>query len=381
MRGTPAWQKLMLPFLIGLALLFSWFFIQLQQIAALRQQSVLLQAQIDALPRTTEPKDRITLQKVRIDADKDRITLENGTYGTVIQALGGIFFFVTAYFTARNLEATENKQVTERFSKAIEQLEHTGIHARLGGIYALERIAKDSEKDYWQVMEVLTAFVREKAPWPTLSSPALPSTDIQAILTVLSRRSKFYGKGEEHSLDLRQTNLQKANLDEINLRGADLRKASLQKASLWQTNLQNANLEEADCRDTELGGANLQEANFRKVNFQEAKLERANLQGARLRKADCHNAKFGGANFYQAKLGEANFEGANLQKADLREATLWKASFKGADLQEAKLRGAQLEEASFVGAIGLTLEQVKSAKGWERASFDEELRKKLGLQP
>ena len=35
---------------------------------------------------------------------------------------------------------------------------------RLGGIYALERIARDSEKDHGPIMEVLTAYVREKAP-------------------------------------------------------------------------------------------------------------------------------------------------------------------------------------------------------------------------
>jgi uncharacterized protein YjbI with pentapeptide repeats len=355
-------------------------FIQFQQIAALKQQSMLLQTLIDALPKETEPKERITLQKVRIDADKDRITLENGTYGTVIQALGGLFFFVTAYFTARNLKATEDKQVTERFGKAIEQLEHSGIHARLGGIYALERIAKDSEKDYWQVMEVLTAFVREKAPWPsTLPLPMLPSADIQAILTVLSRRSKAYGEGEEHPLDLRQTNLQKANLDEMNLRGINLRGANLQSASLWQTNLQDANLEEADCRNAELGEANLQEANCWKVSFQEAKLEGANLRGARLREADCRNAKFREANFHKAKLGEATFEGSNLQTANLRETTLWKASFKGADLQASKLEGAQLEGAIFDGTIGLTPAQIRTAKGWEQASFDQKLRQELGL--
>ena len=55
----------------------------------------------------------------------------------------------------------EEKLVTERFSKAVELLASGDLTARLGGIYALERIAKDSEKDYWQVMEVLTAFVRD----------------------------------------------------------------------------------------------------------------------------------------------------------------------------------------------------------------------------
>jgi hypothetical protein len=39
---------------------------------------------------------------------------------------------------------------------------------RIGGIYALERIARDSAKDHPTVMEVLNAFIRDhsREPWP-----------------------------------------------------------------------------------------------------------------------------------------------------------------------------------------------------------------------
>lgn len=108
------------------------------------------------------------LQTKDITDAKDRGTLENAARITLVQALGGLSLFVTAYFslqnlklTQQNLVATQEKQVTERFAKAIEQLGNASIHVRLGAIYALERIAKDSDKDYWQVMEILTAYVRE----------------------------------------------------------------------------------------------------------------------------------------------------------------------------------------------------------------------------
>jgi len=35
---------------------------------------------------------------------------------------------------------------------------------RLGGIYALERIANESEQDHWPIMEVLCTYVRNVAP-------------------------------------------------------------------------------------------------------------------------------------------------------------------------------------------------------------------------
>src|SRR5215217_8163404 len=83
--------------------------------------------------------------------------------------------------TQRTLELTEQGQITERFTRAIDQLgatyETTGkprLEIRLGGVYALERIAWDSpERDYSTVMEVLTAYVRENtslAPGPSSRS-------------------------------------------------------------------------------------------------------------------------------------------------------------------------------------------------------------------
>ena len=95
---------------------------------------------------------------------------------------------------------------------------------RLGGIYALERLANDSpDRDYSTIMEVLTAYVRENAPRPqeVISSPAsepsetktatepanqelpTPLADIQAILTVLGRRKKA-GQAGDVVLDLYQ---------------------------------------------------------------------------------------------------------------------------------------------------------------------------------
>jgi hypothetical protein len=46
--------------------------------------------------------------------------------------------------TARTFEVTEQGQITERYSKAIEQLGADKLDVRLGAIYALERIATDS---------------------------------------------------------------------------------------------------------------------------------------------------------------------------------------------------------------------------------------------
>jgi hypothetical protein len=86
--------------------------------------------------------------------------------------------------------------VTDRYTKAIEQLGHEKLDVRIGGIYALERIARDSPRDHPTVMAVLAAFIREHSreqwplPEPGTKTVSRPTTrpDVQAALTVIGRR-------------------------------------------------------------------------------------------------------------------------------------------------------------------------------------------------
>lgn len=231
---TPAISKLLrLPLLLGipvLALLLALWLVQQHNVNSLDQQIDALQQQIETLPATVTPKDKLALEKDRLSLEQGRVNAQNAIYGTLIQALGGAFFVVTAYFTYRNVKATEanvraaeEKQVTERFSKAIELLGSERLEVRLGGIYALERIAKDSPKDHWTIMEVLTSFVQEKSPlYPSkntqhqkaslvesiLNKQPEPSpqehesqkitTEVQAVLTVIGRRDSSKEQELQH---------------------------------------------------------------------------------------------------------------------------------------------------------------------------------------
>jgi hypothetical protein len=104
---------------------------------------------------------------------KVRFDKENEARRTVAQIIGGFALLIGIYFTwrriaatERNLEIAQDGQITERFTKAIGQLGNEKLEVRIGGIYALERIARDSEKDHWPIIKVLTAYVRENSPWP-----------------------------------------------------------------------------------------------------------------------------------------------------------------------------------------------------------------------
>ncbi len=92
-------------------------------------------------------------------------------------------------------------------------------------------------------------------------------------------------------------------------------------------------------------------------------LERANLQGAILNGSELQEANLGRANLRAAELIAVNFLNANLRGAELQGAVLQDADLDGADL-----RGAQ----------HLDPEQVKLAKNWACARYDEAFRRQLG---
>ncbi|MEH2046431.1 pentapeptide repeat-containing protein [Nostoc sp.] len=292
------------------------------------------------------------------------------TTGTIFV---GIAVFINAFYAAKraeaanesakaalqNAKAAQDKQITERFAKAIEQLGNEKIETRLGAIYTLERIAKDSKDDHWTIMEVLTAFVRENAPLKKDEEQESPKicTDIQAALTVIGRRN-CKNDLENQRLNLDNINIKRAQLKGANLQGADLRKANLQGAFLWEANLQGADLRKA----------NLQGADLRKANLQGAVLWETNLQGADLRKANLQGADLRKANLQKAVLLEANLQGTDLTEANLQAAKLW-----GANLQGAKLWGANLQGTDLWGAENLEQQQIEEAKSDRTTILPENL--------
>ena len=212
----------------------------------------------------------------------------------------------------QNAEAANQKQITERFSKAIEQLGSDKPEVILGGIYTLERIARDSEPDQWTIMEVLTAFVRQNAPViKENESQFLEDQEkflklrisIRACLTVIGERK--HPDLENKYIDLTEVNISGFNLVKFKLKGFKLTGANLTGANLIETNLIGADLTGADFKGADLKGAYLFRANLTganltgayrlepdcitKVLLTEADLERAILTGAIMPDGSIHD--------------------------------------------------------------------------------------------
>ena len=294
---------------------------------------------------------------------------------------GGLIVSISAFYTLvlslsednnilgrwviRKLNAYENvetecqciepigKNIFSRFSNAIEQLGNEKIETRLGAIYALEKIAQDSNEDSWTIMETLAAFIRENAPiievdevGEEFSFSSIP-TDIQAALTVIGR-SKLHLNQEHPRLDLRNTDIRGADLTDANLQHIDFTGAYLQGVIFYGANLSGAylaaaNLSEAILYEANLKGATLYEANLKEAIVRKANLVQATLYKANLEKAVLYEANLQEATLYGANLQEAMLYEANLIEANLEDTNLYRANFIGADLQSCKLIGAYLE--------------------------------------
>ena len=171
------------------------------------------------------------------------------------------------------------------------------LEVRLGAIYALERIARDSERDHITVMEILCAYIRENAPrnlaqnhdlgeWPKWPGEAdaedqqsrglrlegrtkklktwcwglsAPRVDIQAALAVIARRSE-----EQIAIERRQR--RPYDIDDLG----------------YQLDLRKTNLQRSDLRCAHLDRALLQNARFEGTDLYETRLERAKLSRARM---------------------------------------------------------------------------------------------------
>jgi hypothetical protein len=289
---------------------------------------------------------------------KDLAKLQNDARTTLIQGLGGAVLLIGLYFTLRNLQLTQDRQITEHYTHAVEHLGSDKLAMRLAAIYALERIARDSERDHWPIMEILTAYVREHAPRKAgvenhgTQLPKL-APDIQAILTVIGRRTRTYGKGEDQRLNLSGTNLQGAVLVDAQLQGATLDDVQLRGARAVRIRLQGATLWDAQLQEATLYGGQLQGAIFSGTRMERTNLGNAQFQGAELLFA----------RLYRAVLVGAQFQGARLDGARLR----------GADLRKAQLQDANLEGARLVRARNLTIEQLSTVKTLYEAHLDPPL--------
>jgi len=303
--------------------------------------------------------------------EREIFDIENSSRATLGQILGGVAVLAGLIFawqqlgnTSESLFVSQEGQITDRFTRAVGQLGDADLTIRLGGIYALERIARDSERDHETVMEILAAFARQRLAavngTPVAAAEgdsSVPNSvrdiplDVDAVLKVISRRDSARDGAE--CIDLSGMNLARAvfsgsslNLTNVCLRFADLRSAKLAGVDFFEADLIGTDFSGADLDSANLSGAQLTGALFVRAN-----MSQANLTGADLTGADLRQATLQGTVLRDALLNGTNLNGAVLIGTDFQGANML-----GADLTTATMSGVNLRDAT-----NLTVEQVDAA--------------------
>jgi len=300
------------------------------------------------LPHPT-PKGSVPL------SEAERLAAISSVRQHILWAAGGLIAIVTLVFTWRRDQITRfsatldrDANFTSRYTEAISQLGSDNESIRLGGIYALERIASDSRRDHQTILDVLAAFVRATSPIPDVPvTPGPPlQNDIAACLEVIGRLSQL-------TRTIRPLNLAGCALNGANLAGARLENATLERADLRTADLRGANLKGADLRgaalmsaeltDADLTEARLERADLTEVRLFRAKLVQAHMPSVVMRTANLSYADLSYAMVHGAKMPDCNLIGAKLVHADLRNAELSRSALMQADLTDADLTGVDVE--------------------------------------
>lgn len=287
---------------------------------------------------------------IHLQEAREAVRTQLLTVGAGVLAVGALLY------TALNFRLSRQGQVTDRYTKSVEQLGSSMLDVRIGGIYALERIARDSRRDHSAVIEVLVAFAREHShdQWPsdnnddTLERATRP--DVQAAVTVIGRRNSSYDPGGMALFcDLHGANLADANLALGNFAVATLYNADLTRARFTDANLSGATLNNSMLTGAYAVGANFVEAILTGATITAAVFSGVNLSGALLADADLSGTDVSAANLTNANLLRANLTEANLADAKLIDAQLLDANLTRTNLKRARLKGANLAGADLVG--------------------------------
>jgi len=325
--------------------------------------------------------------------------------GLTITGLGALlaapFVLIKAWINERNTDAAEQGLITDRFTKAVEQL-------------GRERTVNVPKTVRYRTVKYRPADHAKGERLPTVTETQGEALDLPPGATIVEREDEWQTRTLEETVEITEPNLEVRlgaiyaleRIAEDSLRDhipimetlcAYLRENAPRAAPYAENHAKAPRIDiqtvltvlgrraperiayetgedaewpkyRLDLSATHLAGAELDEA-----RLGPARLFRADLQGARLVRAKLQGAGLGGAKLQGARLGGAKLQGAWLAGADLQGAGLGGAKLQGARLGGANLKSADLSDwtiartslrsADFTDAKRLSPESVKSAFG------------------
>lgn len=328
---------------------------------------------------------RASQQQVAIARESHYTTL----FAKAVEQLGG-----TREVQIREIDKTTNPPTTYSYPETQPNLE-----VRLGAIYALERIARDSARDKKAIFEVLCAYARNPensgrlppiGDVPTKDEEfyrwraGLPSirVDMQACIYILG--SDLFADLDVNIFDLSRANFQCATLSNNNLTAANLESTNLDATILDNTVINQATLDRSHIRAATTTNSSIENSSFdhsdisfmhsSETSFVGSGGHKARLSQMMLSKCDLSYCYFTDSTFSsvtltdgkcswislkKSRLDASRFRNTNAQYANFRGTTIVDTVFFRTDLRGSDFAGSRLYKVGFfgcdlTGATGIT---------------------------
>ncbi len=215
----------------------------------------------------------------------------------------------------RQAETAQKGLLNERYQQGAEMLGNDVLSVRLGGIYALQRLAEEHPEQYHiQIARLFCAFARHPTQGKPPGSEQSTGDSGPAMSEAEEQMKHLLDRLRPVPWSLMREDV-KAVIEAISFRRRSC--IALERAAYYSLDLQGANLASmhgmGDLSNADLSGANLASTYLLNVNLSDAKLFFVDLSNALLVKANLSGAHFSGANLSDARLSGANLSGTELQ--------------------------------------------------------------------
>ena len=302
--------------------------------------------------------------------------------------IGGVIAILLAVWRSvvgsSQADTAQRDLLNERYQKGAEMLGSNVLSVRLGGVYALQRLAEEHPDQYHiQTMKLLCAFARHPTRVEDEERELLDNDtegaaynkedhggvrrlrpDVQAVIEAIATLNEariLLEREAEYVPNLSDADLRNLRLDAQNLSRVELVGADLSGARLYRTNFSHAKLYDAILSCARLNGA----------NFSNAKVDDANLSGVTAGFANFSDVYFFNVNLAQADLSSANVTGARFLNANLSGAKFSKNTLRAEGLGQGQLDRATADPSNPPILDGLIDSQTGKPLVWRGKPLDD----------
>lgn len=288
------------------------------------------------------------------------------------------------------------------------------IEVRHGAMFALDRVAQDSERDLGPILDTLAAYARnntsgefshnskqnQELTIEELEQIPHPRLDIMAAMKVISSHLgssidfELFGEREKldcqnvtlrnatlHNLCLSSVNFTGARMEGMDLLSTDLSRSVFTRADLSHSQIHRTIAINAHFDNCEIRNSNIFDSKFSDSSFSKSNIVKTQFQALIMRRVEFHNAQFTNSviaesdltdsSFYRANCSQSAFYGVNFKNAHFYRANLYNANFDDCDLAGVSFAGANVIDAKFTESRNVDLTDAFTEKVLEELPRDD----------